>query len=1260
MKFSDEQQKIIDAKLNNNLVSASAGSGKTTVLTARIGKEVEEGDLSVDSMLVVTFTEDAASNMADKIERKLRELRNEAKDEDKIARLSSQIDLLPNAYIQTMHGFCSRVIKEKGYLIKNKDMAEFTDPTCRIVSGSEQDVLLNTAIDYAIKNMYSKCRSEDDPFIRFTRRFGDGRNDNALVGLVAATYKSLRSLPDYIARCEGLLSDRERFDSQNEVMFSSQINEVAKEIRDYLILVKELFEDSDFVSVLEAHPNYQIVEEYSNDEFISILTDRINKAVEEYETHKGIDFFACLAPIKDLSSLKFKNFFQKPDLNGDDRPILAVVTLRHFISPGSLSDSKYTNSYDLPDEYIELIGFDKEQILANQKIGTEACRSFVELLKETDSEYMQLKHRMHCMDYSDLEHTAYEILKKTDGSLSEAGEFYQQKFKEIFVDEYQDNTRLQDAIIECFEKPEGNVFRVGDVKQSIYKFRFADPGIFMGKLKAYESDGSKGQTHYLKENHRSTGAILAFANYVCEQIMSEDASDIEYDASQHLSKADETRSGVVPRVVVADKSIEKTDDGDKTKPESRAILAAVESEVRRYLESGDGGRDFKDICVLTATNGQAERIARYLNGCTLKDGRKIEASGRFTTDVFEDLDIHRLINFLICLGNAYRDDYLASVMLSNYKFSNFTVAELAEIQAFIHEMEGPSLEKEPLMLRLKVFMEKSDSELVSRVKTFVDVFDKIRMSSLVTDIDDIIELIYRETGIKATIEAREGDSSKFGVFKDWLSESFKRRGSDVTGIADSLEQMKIQIKQADIEITDSSKNKITTMTVHKSKGLEFPFVILLATGEQDEQKDSLSSIMFDREFGFITEDYDSDNIVRSRSFEQLVYKMHMNLKTNAETCRLLYVALTRAEENLSIITLADFSDTTKASPVRKAFMQSLGYEGKAFDKRHWLAGDMKLPYCLFSALARSKDGNDLRDVAGCGDLKMSNAVIFRDLDGNEAKGFDVVKLDSEYLTSLYEAQKANREQEEGGDEPEKEEKPLFDDEGKLVLPEYKYKESVDVPFKVSVTGISGSGKPSDTTHVDMAIRSVDDFESDNVSMLTSAAKGTILHRIMRFIDLEGLRNGSVSFELEIEALINDGYLNICSADKAREVAFEFRDGIEAFCNSPKCEAIVESFKEGTARSEKPIVFSVYINGDKGDTALVQGIIDLIYKTGEGYQILDFKTDRLVGMSADERAKEALERHAFQLNSYAAACEEDGIKIAHKYLYLVRYGEFVEV
>ncbi|MBR2550331.1 MAG: UvrD-helicase domain-containing protein [Clostridiales bacterium] len=1264
MKFSAEQEKIINAELNNNLVSASAGSGKTTVLTARIGEEVKSGRLSVDGMLVVTFTEDAASHMADKIEEKLRSLRNEAvlaRDNELAERLSAQIDLLPNAYIQTMHGFCSRVIKEKGYVLEDGPMADFTDPSCRILSDSEQGVLLQHAVEYAIKAMYEECTSEDDNFVSFTRRFGDGRSDMSLAGIVTGTYKTLRSLPDYLDKCEELISKREERDRKGQVMYFETENDIPETIAGYLNRIKTIILSSDFDSVLASHETYQIVDDMSNEEYISEVISGIDHALEHYETHKGADFFKGLAKLKELGELKYKNIFRNPDFRGDDKAFLAIISLRHFISPGSWAGVNYDNALDLPEEYSDLIGFDEEQILENQKEGTKACRAFVELLKKTDDYYMRVKNTMHGMDYSDLEHTAHAILKNP-----EAADFYRVKFEEIFVDEYQDNTRLQDAIIACFNRETGNVFRVGDIKQSIYKFRFADPNIFSSRMDDIRNGREKGNLHFLKENHRSTCEILSFANYVFRQIMSKDASEIEYDDTQCLSKAGETRHGDIPRIIVTDKSVPINDDGDKTKPEVRAVLAAVESEVRRYLEECtrvDGSRtEFKDICVLTASNNQAETIARYLNGCTLKDGRKIEASGRFTTDVFEDLDIHRLINFLICLGNEYRDEYLAGVMLSNYRFSNFTIGELAQIQAFIHELDGVSLEKEPLMLRLRIFIEKCDDELAVRVRRFVDVFDKIRMSSMVSDIDDIIELVYRETGIKATLEARDGDSNKFDVFKDWLSESFKMRGSDLSGIADELEQMKIQIKGADIEVTDANKNKITTMTVHKSKGLEFPFVILVATGGQDEKKDTLSSIMFDRDDGFITEDYDPDLVIRNHSFEQYIYKMKMRLQTNAETCRLLYVALTRAEENLSIITGCHIDDKSKSSPMRKAFSQAIDYEDVQFDKRHWLAGDMKLPYCLFSALARSRDGEKLREITETGDLKQSNIVIFKDLDGNETRGFDVFELSSDKIAELYEEQKsrASQKETEKKEETKDKERPDFDPDGKLVLPEYKYNESTDIPFKLSVTGITGDRKPSDTVHVDLQIKSIDDFESPNVSLLTSAAKGTILHRIMRFIDLEGIRTGRVAFEEEINDLIGSGYLNICSPDDALKVASEFKNGIIVFCKDDRCSSVIESFNEGTARSEKPIVYAVYTHGKEGDSVLVQGIIDLIYKTPEGFTILDYKTDRLEGLNAEERAKEALERHSFQLENYAAACGEDGIKVSHKLIYLVRYGEFVEV
>ena len=220
MKFSDEQNAIINAKLDNNLVSASAGSGKTTVLTARIGDEVMSGALSVDAMLVVTFTEDAAAHMAEKIEEKLRSLRNEAVangDTDRASRLSSQIDLLPNAYIQTIDSFCSRVIKEKGYLIKVPEDMDVFAPGNVILDECNLVLILDQAVSLAVDEMFTQASGEDDPFIKLTNRFGNGRTDDSLIASVTEIYKKLRSLPDYIAKIEDFISKRRANDQAEKI-----------------------------------------------------------------------------------------------------------------------------------------------------------------------------------------------------------------------------------------------------------------------------------------------------------------------------------------------------------------------------------------------------------------------------------------------------------------------------------------------------------------------------------------------------------------------------------------------------------------------------------------------------------------------------------------------------------------------------------------------------------------------------------------------------------------------------------------------------------------------------------------------------------------------------------------------------------------------------------------------------------------------------------------------------------------------------------
>ena len=185
---------------------------------------------------------------------------------------------------------------------------------------------------------------------------------------------------------EDFVRERKERDAKGLVMFFEGENEIPGRIVKYLTDIREILVSSDFASMLESHDTYQIVEEYSNDEFISIVKNRIDNVIEHYKTHKGVDFFDSLIPLKELGELKFKSFFRGADLKGDDKPLLAIVTLRHFLTPDKWTDSKYDNPYDLPEEYSSLIGFTAEQILANQKEGTKACRAFVDLLKKTEDQ----------------------------------------------------------------------------------------------------------------------------------------------------------------------------------------------------------------------------------------------------------------------------------------------------------------------------------------------------------------------------------------------------------------------------------------------------------------------------------------------------------------------------------------------------------------------------------------------------------------------------------------------------------------------------------------------------------------------------------------------------------------------------------------------------------------------------------------------------------------------------------------------------------
>lgn len=1334
-KPSPDQQAIIDNKTENILVPAAAGSGKTTVMIERIITKIIE-DIkddsipdnekhSLDSILVVTFTIAAAEHMREKAEDALNKVISDNRDNpDLVAKLSRQKDLLPNSYIQTFDSFCARVIREKGYCAADSKEADVFDPANIVLDEHEKTILKNAAARQAVKEMYASVKDENDPFIKLTQRFGDGRSDSSLITAALDIYDKLRSLPRYKDVIFEEVEKRRACDNAGKLAYADRMTAVMGDVIDFLVRKKTEIEAKGGLSdLLETNPELYVIKkdklkpEAANArslEFLGKVIELIVRHEKLFKTSAYEDIYdLAFMMIDEWSALNNEYGFKRmttasnvlkndPDLYAEyDLEADSVRAIFQLITEDPKASSKVNRS--APKELLELFSLlnnnEKSVLLDLQKERTEVTGAMVELLLKIDRCFSELKAGVHGMDFSDQEYAAYDILETED-----AAHFYQDKFVEIYIDEYQDNTRLQDDIISKISREGGNVFRVGDVKQSIYRFRHAEPGIFNEKIDRYKADGSLGKVLPLTENFRSSPQILAFVNHIFEQAMTREGSEIDYGPDQRLNHPenggceDQGEEGL-PKVIVIDSEgaggFEGMDMGtdvpedeeensgyanemssgsgdpgdDEQQPlngEMKALCLGVEKEVRNYMSRFDPSdpdyeTHFADICVLTSIKSESEIICNFLND------HGLPSAGRFTTSIFGDLDIRGIINCIICLGNSLRDEYLCGMLFAPYRNTNFTVNDIAKVQAFILKNE-PGLKKEYLLRKLRKYSECCDDDLAKRIGSFVEWFENLRMKAMTCDIDEIIELIYKRTDIKETVFHKEGNFDKLIIFKDWMSANFKRFGCDIAGVAGELENMKIQIDTASIESGKNENNKITCMNFHKSKGLEYPFIIFAL--KDCKGRGSSSGAGFDPHFGFVFEDYDADNVTRNKSLDQLIYKFDSVLAENAEVLRDLYVTLTRAQTRLSIVTW-NSSGNKKNGALEKASCVAAQADGETFNRLDWLTGARSMCSDMFMCLMRTDSDEALKlrvlyetdpsvlvGFKACTEKKNQDPGFVPGNRGYTVEIYDkeaTQKLDLESRNNL----KESAESEESSESPDD----LFDNEGNIKFGQYKYEAETRIPFKVSVTGIR-HGNLEETRHVDLEVPSASDFENYGKSKLTAASKGTVLHKLMRFMDTSRLREDPDSFDEEVEALINEKLFAEYSEENIRECALEFRKGILDFASSDICREADKADTEGKTDREKHLVFAIPADeGTDTDVALVQGIIDLVYEDDSGWVIVDYKTDRYVESEApgkEQRAVLAKEKHAFQLDSYAAAFEAAGRKVTRKYLYLVRYGEFVEV
>ncbi len=988
MELTGQQKRIVGMPAGDILVSAAAGSGKTSVMTQRIVSRIRNRELDIGSVLVMTFTDAAARSMREKIEKQLRELLFAETDPAERGYLSGQLQRLGTCNISTIHAFCLEVIRNFYYEIRDDAGGTVVEPGFRIEDAGEADVLLSEAVDGLFEARYEACdRDPDDPenmlFLQLAETYGTLRSDTPVRELIKSLYGFLRSMPDYGKwmedRMENLRKTAEDFNG------SACRKEIFQALR--LRAANALEGLGDFRAILASGP--------------VIFRDPKRNAEAVTSLRQFADFIGDLAKAAALPGTDwdtvYRMFASMPDpssLNGrtssEDKKELRHIFDRHFaelvfFGTGMFGTKAHNSHFLYKTDFVftsDAAGIERDIAFMGPLAG-----ELFRLAGETDRRYAALKRESNMIDFSDFEHMALRILREGN-----AGGYYREKFKEIYIDEYQDTSGIQEAVISAVAR--GNVFMEGDIKQSIYRFRHARPEIFLGKLLTF-SDGADaggaggadgavrapgGCLAELNRNFRSVRGILEAVNDVFYQIMSADSGEVDYSAEHALVPFREPGEGCALRVQLlmtdtdaaesaggpADPSgpadaadapdggddagtgSGETEDGESGVQEdgSGDALTAedlkacekeavtVAAEIAALIASGTAPGD---VAVLARTKSQCAVFADALE----KSGIDVLREAGGSDPDYYELEVAE--QFLQVLDNPCQDIPLAGLMRSPFFGTGFSEEELLEIRisggegsAYFHECCGRYRregEREALRRKLEGF------------------FDKIESCRAMADHrtpGEILEKMYGDSGLFAYASVMpEGDRRirYLNAFRDWAHHYASSRHCGLYGTMRRLGALR---ERADPEplfpVEESRADRVRVMTIHKSKGLEYGTVFIAGLSRKLSPGRQSGPVLLtaDRDPGL----WFIDPERQCKYPTPLVHAASESIIKSelAEEMRLLYVAMTRARDRLVL------SGTYSAS----AFREGRGFSETA-DKASRHAPDAPLPFHLVLSAGSAAD-----------------------------------------------------------------------------------------------------------------------------------------------------------------------------------------------------------------------------------------------------------------------------------------------------------------
>ncbi|UCZ55122.1 helicase-exonuclease AddAB subunit AddA [Bacillus shivajii] len=1205
--WTDDQWKAIDARGNNILVAAAAGSGKTAVLVERIIRTIVDHQADVDRLLIVTFTNAAAAEMRTRIGEAIEK---ELKKDPGSLHLRRQLTLLNRANISTLHSFCMKVLKKYYFEVE-------IDPNFRLLDETEGELIREEVIDDLFEEEYGKENNHE--FYAVVDRYSGDRSDDALRNLIRKLYNFSRSNPN----------PNQWLD---ELVHAYNLDDVGS--MEELIWTKELFFDihqqlegaeawiqKGMELTKEPAGPYKYAENFEEDLKVLYTLRQCKTWSEMYEAFQQAKFGR-------LKSIPKKDHV---DENLKERA------------------KKYRDTTKKVVEAIQKDYFSKEPeaFMHELKEMAPTVETTVRLVKEFAKRYMDAKKEKAVLDFNDLEHLCLQVLLDADGNElkpSKAALEFKDHFVEVLIDEYQDTNLVQETILYLLAK-ENNRFMVGDVKQSIYRFRLAEPSLFLDKYKTYVKSGDgDGWRIDLSKNFRSRSEILDATNFIFRQIMDESVGEIPYDtdAELHLGNLDyPEQEGLEAELAVINKGdpLEVKDPQDESQSleedletsqlETRYIIQQVKKLVKEqhlvYDKSIKGQRPitYRDIVILMRSMPWASTM---MEECK-KEGIPVYAD--LSTGYFSAIEVQIVMSLLKIIDNPYQDIPLASVLRS--PIVGFNEQELAHIRMMKKEVSYYDA--------LKTTAEESpEDEIKEKAADFLEKLTNWRTNARSGALFELIWQIYRETGYFDYVGGMPGGKQRQANLRALYDRARSYESTSFRGLFRFLRFIERMQERGDdlgtARALGEQEDVVRIMTIHKSKGLEFPVVFVAGMNKKFNLQDMSASYLLHKELGFGTKFIDPKLRVAYPSIPQLAIKKRMHLESLAEEMRVLYVALTRAKEKLYLV-----GTVQNAEKSLENWQDLLGEDDwllPAMDRQRGKTFmDWVGPAVLRHGSSSCYHGpggviceNEVAEDAS----KWSMDIIERDTLQVEEK--TEVEIQEDKLHKLYYLEPVEGAANES-----------WVDE-KL---NWQY-DRIQASIHRSKQTVSEMKRELEDEYSDVMFGVSKSFQSAYADRpqflqekgLSSTEIGTVMHTVMQHVPLtEPPTTEKIDRLLvgmyEKELLTRD---QVEAVDVNHVIEFFNTDIGERMLNAKWVEREIP-FSYGLPAVEAYQTWEEDEHTD-GEKVLIQGVIDCIFEDENGKIILvDYKTDKITGKyKSFEDAKEALlGRYELQLSIYSGALEE---------------------